>query len=153
MLVNEFAIDPNAVPAVWSYLQVAFSFVTNFKVVWVVPEARLPVGDPPERPGAVVSTGGAGFVNFANTAESTFVPFPSSSIAALSSTAADERNFSDFEKSLKGRDVNMPLCRNHISYYENRIKEKEVLYAIKKHIKDQEKLKKIFEIVKNQPDY
>jgi type I restriction enzyme R subunit len=35
----------------------------------------------------------------------------------------------------------------------NRIKEKEVLYAIKKHIKDEEKLKKIFELVKNQPDY
>lgn len=35
----------------------------------------------------------------------------------------DERNFSDFEKSVRGRDVNMPLCRNHISYYENRIKE------------------------------
>ena len=35
----------------------------------------------------------------------------------------------------------------------NRIKEKEVMYAIKKHIKDEEKLKKIFELVKNQPDY
>jgi len=35
----------------------------------------------------------------------------------------------------------------------NRIKEKEVLYAIKKHIKDEEKLKKIFEIIKNQPEY
>ncbi len=35
----------------------------------------------------------------------------------------------------------------------NRIKEKEVLYAIKKHIKDEEKLKKIFELVKNQPEY
>jgi type I restriction enzyme R subunit len=35
----------------------------------------------------------------------------------------------------------------------NKIKEKEVLYAIKKHIKDAEKLKKIFELVKNQPDY
>jgi len=35
----------------------------------------------------------------------------------------------------------------------NRIKEKEVLFAIKKHIKDEEKLKQIFEIIKNQPDY
>lgn len=35
----------------------------------------------------------------------------------------------------------------------NRIKEKEVLYAIKKHIKNEEKLKRIFELVKNQPDY
>jgi len=35
----------------------------------------------------------------------------------------------------------------------NRIKEKEVLYAIKKHVKDEDKLKKIFEIVKSQPDY
>jgi len=35
----------------------------------------------------------------------------------------------------------------------NRIKEKEVLYAIKKHVKDEEKLKKIFEIIKNQPEY
>ena len=35
----------------------------------------------------------------------------------------------------------------------NRIKEKEVLYAIKKHIKDEEKLRKIFEIIKNQPEY
>jgi len=35
----------------------------------------------------------------------------------------------------------------------NRIKEKEVLYAIKKHIKDEEKLKEIFEIIKNQPEY
>ena len=35
----------------------------------------------------------------------------------------------------------------------NRIKEKEVLYAIRKHIKDEKKLKEIFEIVKNQPDY
>ncbi len=35
----------------------------------------------------------------------------------------------------------------------NRIKEKEVLFAIKKHIKDEEKLKQIFEIIKNQPEY
>jgi type I restriction enzyme R subunit len=35
----------------------------------------------------------------------------------------------------------------------NRIKEKEVLFAIKKHIKDEEKLKQIFEIIKDQPDY
>ncbi len=35
----------------------------------------------------------------------------------------------------------------------NRIKEKEVLYAIKKHIKDEGKLKKVFEIVKSQPEY
>lgn len=35
----------------------------------------------------------------------------------------------------------------------NRIKEKEVLYAIRKHVKDEKKLKEIFEIVKNQPDY
>ncbi len=35
----------------------------------------------------------------------------------------------------------------------NRIKEREVLFAIKKHIKEEEKLKQIFEIVKNQPDY
>ncbi|NLO02539.1 MAG: HsdR family type I site-specific deoxyribonuclease [Bacteroidales bacterium] len=35
----------------------------------------------------------------------------------------------------------------------NMIKEREVLFAIKKHIKEEEKLKQIFEIVKNQPDY
>jgi type I restriction enzyme, R subunit len=35
----------------------------------------------------------------------------------------------------------------------NRIKEKEVLYAIKKHIKDEGKLKEIFDIVKSQPEY
>ena len=35
----------------------------------------------------------------------------------------------------------------------NKIKEKEVLYAIKKHIKDKEKLKEIFELAKNQPEY
>jgi type I restriction enzyme, R subunit len=35
----------------------------------------------------------------------------------------------------------------------NKIKEKEVLYAIKKHIKDEKKLKEIFELAKNQPEY
>ena len=33
------------------------------------------------------------------------------------------------------------------------IKEREVKYAIKKHIKDSDELERIFEIVKNQPEY
>lgn len=33
----------------------------------------------------------------------------------------DESNFSDFEKAVKGKEVNIPLIRNHIAYYEKEI--------------------------------
>ena len=39
------------------YLQVAFSLVARESVALVVPEARVPVGDPEERTGGVVSGG------------------------------------------------------------------------------------------------
>lgn len=31
--------------------------------------------------------------------------------------AQDESGFSDFDKCVKGKEVNIPLCGNHIAYY------------------------------------
>lgn len=35
--------------------------------------------------------------------------------------AQDETNFTDFDKSVKGKEVNMPLVKNHICYYQRQI--------------------------------
>jgi len=35
--------------------------------------------------------------------------------------AQDESNFSDFDKSVKAKEVNLPLVRNHIRYYQDKI--------------------------------
>ena len=37
--------------------------------------------------------------------------------------AQDETNFSDFDKSVKGKAVNIPLVKNHISYYRKQLAE------------------------------
>jgi hypothetical protein len=35
----------------------------------------------------------------------------------------DESNFTDFQKQIQGKDANIPLVKNHISYYEKKLKE------------------------------
>ena len=48
-------IDAYAVPAIVEYLHVADSFVVRESVVCVVPDDRVPVGEPEAREGGVVS--------------------------------------------------------------------------------------------------
>lgn len=36
----------------------------------------------------------------------------------------DESNFKDFEKSFKGKKVNIPLVKNHIAYYKKEIEKR-----------------------------
>lgn len=40
----------------------------------------------------------------------------------------DESNFTDFDKSVKGKEANIPLIRNHIAYYTKQIAEKRTSY-------------------------
>jgi hypothetical protein len=59
VVVNALGIAPYASPAVVPYRHVAFSFVPRLSVACVVPAASVPVGNPFDRTGGVVSAGRA----------------------------------------------------------------------------------------------
>jgi uncharacterized protein YlzI (FlbEa/FlbD family) len=59
VIENVLVIEAYAVPGVVLYLQVADSFVVRESVVDVVPDASVPVGEPLEQVGGVVSGPGS----------------------------------------------------------------------------------------------